>query len=90
MSENEAVSCEVQMHFGSFDLAKDIRKVVITIFPSTNEAACREVQTHFGSFRLSSFIKKVVGAISRFMRPKLNLFAVKFRRILEVFSVQAL
>jgi len=30
--------------------------------------------------------KKVLGAISRFMRPKMKLFAVKFRRILEVFA----
>jgi len=30
--------------------------------------------------------KKVPGAISRLMRPKMKLFAVKFRRILEVFT----
>jgi len=34
-------------------------------------------------------MEKVVGEISRFMRTEMNLFAVKLRRILEVFSVQA-
>jgi len=31
-----------------------------------------------------------MGEISRFMRLKTKLFAMKLRRILEVFSVQAL
>ena len=48
-----------------------------TICESKNEAVCCEVQTHFGSFRLSSFIKNVLGAFSRFMRPKMKLFAVE-------------
>jgi len=33
---------------------------------------------------------KVLGAILRFMRPKMKLFAVKFRRSLEVFALQGL
>jgi len=33
---------------------------------------------------------KVLEAILRFMRPKMKLFAVKFRRILEVFALQGL
>jgi len=57
---------------------------------SKNEAVCCEVQTHFGGFRLSSLIKTVVGAFSRFMRPKTKLFAMKFRRILEVLCLQDL
>ena len=36
------------------------------------------------------FTEKVVGAISRCVCPKMKLFAVKFRRILEVFAFQAL
>ena len=36
------------------------------------------------------FNKRFLGALSRFMRPKTQLFAVKFRRILDVFSMQAL
>jgi len=34
--------------------------------------------------------KKVLGAISQFMRPKIKLFAVKFRCILEVFAWRVL
>jgi len=34
--------------------------------------------------------KKVLGAFSRFLRPKTKLFAVKFRRILEVICLQGL
>jgi len=57
---------------------------------SKKEAVCREVQTHFGTSSLARLIEKLMGEISRFMRLKTNVFAVKFRRILEVFSVQAL
>jgi len=60
------------------------------ICASKNEAVCCEVQTHFGSFRLARFVKKVLGAFSRFLRPKTKLFAVKFRRILEVLHPQGL
>jgi len=35
-------------------------------------------------------MKKVLGALSRFLRPKTKLFAVKFRRILEVLCLQGL
>jgi len=44
----------------------------------------------FGSFRLTNFAKNVLGAFSRFVRPKTKLFAVKFRRILEVPALQGL
>jgi len=57
---------------------------------SKNEAVCREVQTHFGSSLTASFTEQVLGAISRFVRPKMKLFAVKFRRILEVLRLQGL
>ena len=40
-------------------------------------------------FRLQVY-KKVLGAFSRFMRPKMKLFAVTLRRILEVFVLQGL
>jgi len=36
------------------------------------------------------FAEKVVGAIPRFVHPKTKLFAVNFRRSLEVFALQAL
>jgi len=46
--------------------------------------------TTFESSLSASFTEKVVGAIPRFVRPKMKLCAVKFRRILEVFALQAL
>ena len=55
-----------------------------------NEAVCCEIQMHFGSSLPVRFTEKVVGAITRFMRQKTKLFAVKFRRILEVFALRAL
>ena len=61
-----------------------------TIYASKNETVCREVQTHCGSSPPTRFIEKVLGTISRFMRPKTKLFAVKFRRILEVLCLQVL
>jgi len=61
-----------------------------TIFASKNEAVCPEIQTHSGSSPPASFTKKVLGPIPRFMCPKMKLFAVNFRRILEVLAMQAL
>jgi len=63
---------------------------IITIFASKNGAVCREVQSHFESSPLARFTKKFLGAFSRFMCPKTKLFAVKFRRILEVLCLQVL
>ena len=60
------------------------------ICSSKNEAVCREVQTHIGSSLPASFTGKVLGAIPRFVSPKIKRFAVKFRRILEAFSFRAL
>jgi len=55
-----------------------------TICASKNEAVCREIQTHSGSSLPASFKEKVLGAIPGFVRPKIELFAVKFKRISEV------
>jgi len=63
---------------------------IFTIFASKSEAVCHEVQTHFGSSTYSRFTKRFLGAFSRFKHPKTKLFSVKFRQILEVFSMQAL
>jgi len=63
---------------------------IFPIFASKNEAVWCEVQTHFGSSLPASFKEKVLGAIPQFIRPKTKLFAVKFRRSLEVFALQAL
>jgi len=35
-------------------------------------------------------MKKVVGTFSQFLRPIMKLFAVEFRRILEVLRIQGL
>ena len=61
-----------------------------TICASKNKAVCREIQTHSGSSLPASFKEKVVSAIPRFVRPKTKLFAMKFRRILEVLCVRVL
>ena len=60
------------------------------MYASKNVTVWRDVQTHLGTFLLARFMQKVLGEISRFMRLKTKLFAVKLTRILEVFSVQAL
>ena len=52
----------------------DIQQWAVKKFRRSLEILCLQVY------------KKVLGAISRFMRPKMKLFAVKFRRILEVFA----
>ena len=44
----------------------------------------------FWRFSLCKLKKKVLGAFSRFLRPKTMVFAVKFRRILEVLCLQVL
>jgi len=83
----------VETHFGSFRLMRFMKKVlgVFSQFtrPKTKAVSC-EVQTHLGSFHLARYITKVLYALSRFLRPQTKLFAMKFTRILEVFSVQAL
>jgi len=61
-----------------------------TIYASKNEAVSREIQTYFGRFLSASFAENVLGAISRVMRPKTKLFAVKLRRILEVLRLHGL
>jgi len=70
--------------FSSCMLCKKSSGRIFPIFASKNEADCRVTQTHFGRSRLARFVKKGLGAFSRFLRPKTKLFAVKFRRILEV------
>jgi len=63
---------------------------IFTIYVSKNEAVCRNFQTHFGGFLRANFMKKVVGTFSQFLRPIMKLFAVEFRRILEVLRIQGL
>jgi len=76
--------------FSTCKVYKEISERIFTIYMSKNEAVFCEVQTHFGSSLPASFAEKIMGAFSRFMRPNAKLFAVKFRRILEVFALPGL
>jgi len=60
------------------------------ICASNNEAVCCEVQTHSVISLPASFSESVLGTIPGFVRPKTKLFALKFRRILEVLCLQVL
>jgi len=73
-----------------FKLYKKSSELIFPIYASKNEAVCRGAQTHFGRSVPASFTAKVLGAIPRFARPKTKLFAVEFRRILEVLCLQVL
>jgi len=74
--------------FSPFKLYKNSGRIFL-IYASKNEVVCRGIQTHSESFLPASFTGKV-GAIPRFVHPKTKLFAVKFRRILEVLCLQDL
>jgi len=92
VSKNEALSGEVQTHFGSFHLARLIKKVLgaLTRFlrPKTKQFAVKF--RRIGSSLPARFTEKVLGACLRFMRPKAKLFTVKFRHNLEVLHLQGL
>ena len=63
---------------------------IFTICASKNVAVSCEEQTHFSGFHLVRYITKVLCALSRFLRPQTKLFAMKFRRILDVFCLKGL
>jgi len=42
---------------------------------------------HLGCFRVARFAEKVLGAFSRFLSPKTDLYALKFRCIFNVFTL---
>jgi len=86
-SKNEAVSCEIQTHFKSFSPARFTESFGrnSTIYVSKKEVVRGEVQNILDVVCLQG-LQKVLGAISQFMCPKTKLFALKFRRILEVFT----
>ena len=74
--------------FSACKVHKKISGRIITIYVSENEVVCSKVQMHFGRSLPTIFAEKVLGAYSRFLHPKMKLFAVKFRHILEVFALQ--
>ena len=57
--------------------------------PQTKKACC-EVQTHFSSSPFAKFTTEVLGAFSSDLCPKMKMFAVKLRRILDIFTLQGL
>ena len=58
---------------------------------SVNEQSCLPWSSDgFWTLSPCKLYKKVTGAFSRFLRSKMKLFAMKFRQILQFFSVQAL
>jgi len=61
---------------------------IITICASKNQTVCRDVQMNFGSSPPPRFTEKVLDKFSRFMCPKIKLFDLRFRRILQAFRLQ--
>ena len=79
--------------FWKFSACKIYRKSFgrnFTIYASKSKVVCREVQRYFGRCTPARFTEKVLGAWSQFIYPKTKLFAVKFRRILDVVRLQGL
>ena len=70
-------------------LQKSSRRIFL-IYVSINKDVCCEVQTHFMRSLFAKFTTKVLGAFSGNLHPKTKLFAVKFRRILDLFTLQGL
>ena len=63
---------------------------IFMIYMLKNEAFCCEVETHFGSSPLARFTEKNLGPFLWFMCPNTKLFAMKFRRFVEVLHLQGL
>ena len=61
-----------------------------TLYVPKNKAVCHGIQTHSGRSLPTRFTENVLGAIPGLVRPKAKLFAVKFRRILEVLCLRVL
>ena len=79
--------------FFKFSACKFYRKSSgrnFTSCASKTETVCCGVQTHFASSPLANLTEKALGTISRILRPKTKLFAVKFRRISKVLCLQGL
>jgi len=78
------------MKFSACEFYRKCFGHIFPIYVSKNEAVCCGVQTHFESTLAARFTEKVLGALPRFVCPKMKRFAVKFRCILEIFAFQAL
>ena len=91
-SKNKAVCREVQTDFRSFSCASFIKRkwVHFLDFCIQNWSCLFLSSDAFWTFSPDEVLKKVLGAFSRFMHPKMKLFAVKLRFILEVFGLRGL
>ena len=81
----------VQMHSGCSPLARFTVKSSgrsFTIYVSKKRSSLLMSSDAFWKFLPCQLGKKVVGAFSRFLPQKTKLFAVKFKRILEVLCLQ--
>ena len=88
-SRHNFTSClDALWKFSPFKLYKKSSGCIFPIYSSKNEAVCCGIQTHFESTLFARFTENVLGAIPRYVCPTMKLFAVKFRRILEVFAFQ--
>jgi len=74
--------------FSPCEVYKQWSGCIFTIYVSINEVVCYEVLTHYGSSLLATFGKKGLGTFLQLLRPKTKMFALKFRRILEVFILE--
>ena len=92
VSEKEAVCCEVQTHLGSFRLARLQKKFWAHFldFCVQKRSCLLWSSDAFLTFSPCMLYKKVLGVFSRFMRPKMKLFAMEFRHILEVLCLRVL
>jgi len=77
------------MDFGGFLHASFIKKLCAQL--CVQKRSCWPWNSDaFRTFSACKVYKKVLGAYSRYMRPKTKRFAVKFRRILDVFVLRGL
>jgi len=92
VSKNEAVCHGVQTHFGS-SLPANFTEKFLAQFRDlcVKTRSCLPWNSDaFWKFSAGKIYRKVVGAIPRFARPKMKLFAVKFWCILKVLCPQGL
>ena len=82
------LSSDTFWKFSPYEVYEKSSGCIFKIYASINEAVFCEVQTDFGSSLPARFTEKVDSTISPFMPPKMKLFTVKVRCILEVFALQ--
>ena len=91
-SKNESVCREIQMHFESSLLASFTKMLWVQFHKFYVEKwSCLLWNSgEFWSSRFARFMKNIQGVLSWFVRPKIELLAVMFRRIMELLRLQGL